>query len=148
MHTFYLSPEQWGEVMKLSGQEAHHLGRVLRLHPGDEIFVLNGQGREARCRITQVDRQAATLHILEENGIHVLLEASYWLSGGVKKHDEDGYWKNPLNLRLMDFGSGRPNAASFLFLPAVRKRGYPPSWPELSNAAILGCLNCVLCLEE
>lgn len=66
MHTFYLSPEQWGEVMKLSGQEAHHLGRVLRLHPGDEIFVLNGQGREARCRITQVDRQAATLHILEE----------------------------------------------------------------------------------
>lgn len=66
MHTFYISPEQWGKQLELTGQEVHHLGRVLRLHPGDEVLVLDGEGREALCRIAAVGRQSATLNVLEE----------------------------------------------------------------------------------
>ena len=66
MHTFYISPSHWGRQMELVGQEAHHLGRVLRLHPGDEVLVLDGEGREALCRISSVGRQAASLELLEE----------------------------------------------------------------------------------
>ena len=64
MHTFYLPPEQWQEELELSGAEAHHMGRVLRLHPGDEVLVLDGKGHEAQCRILQIGRQSARLRII------------------------------------------------------------------------------------
>ncbi|WP_418764957.1 16S rRNA (uracil(1498)-N(3))-methyltransferase [Mailhella sp.] len=66
MHTFYLPPEMWQEELELSGAEAHHMGRVLRLHPGDEVLVLDGAGREALCRILQITRQSALLRIIKE----------------------------------------------------------------------------------
>lgn len=66
MHTFYLPPGQWSGRLELSGAEAHHMGRVLRLHPGDEVLVLDGEGREALCRISAIGRQSALLNIVEE----------------------------------------------------------------------------------
>lgn len=41
---FYLPPEAWGREVSLEGQEAKHLGQVLRLVPGDEVSLLDGQG--------------------------------------------------------------------------------------------------------
>lgn len=66
MHTFFLSPEAWGDDLVLSGPEAHHLIRVLRLHPGDEVMLLDGAGREALCRIERLTRQAVDLKVVEE----------------------------------------------------------------------------------
>lgn len=66
MHTFYLAPDSWGGKLELSGQEAHHLVRVLRLRTGDEVLVLDGLGREALCRIEQTGKQTAILSILKE----------------------------------------------------------------------------------
>lgn len=45
---FYLPPEAWGYEVALEGQEAKHLGQVLRLGPGDEVGLLDGQGRTGR----------------------------------------------------------------------------------------------------
>lgn len=39
---------------------------VLRLKPGDEVFVFDGLGREYLCRIESLRRDAAALSILEE----------------------------------------------------------------------------------
>ena len=63
MHTFYLPPQEWGDDLRLKGDEAHHLIRVLRLRPGDTVAVLDGMGREALCTIASTDRQTATLAI-------------------------------------------------------------------------------------
>lgn len=46
--------------------EARHLRDVLRLKEGDEVYVFDGRGREFRCRIVDVSRHAAQLHIEEE----------------------------------------------------------------------------------
>ena len=66
MHTFYIPPAQWGRHMELSGQEAHHLGRVLRLRAGEEVLLLDGEGREGLCRIASVGRQSAALELVSE----------------------------------------------------------------------------------
>lgn len=66
MHTFFLPPEAWGEKPVLTGSEAHHLGRVLRLRLGDEVTLLDGQGREALCRIDQITRQTAELTVVND----------------------------------------------------------------------------------
>ncbi|WP_298067615.1 16S rRNA (uracil(1498)-N(3))-methyltransferase [uncultured Mailhella sp.] len=66
MHTFYLSPRQWEPSPKLSGQEAHHLSRVLRLRQGETILLLNGVGRTAVCSISSISRQCVSLTVLKE----------------------------------------------------------------------------------
>lgn len=66
MHSFFLTPEAWTQNPILEGTEAHHLVRVLRLKPGEEVTLLDGQGREAVCRIVKTSRQAAELAILRE----------------------------------------------------------------------------------
>lgn len=41
---------------------------VLRLKPGDEVFVFDGEGSEYLCRIESLRREAAALSIVEEVG--------------------------------------------------------------------------------
>ena len=45
MQTFYLESESWREPWLLTGPEARHLSRVLRLGPGDVVRCIDGQGR-------------------------------------------------------------------------------------------------------
>jgi 16S rRNA (uracil1498-N3)-methyltransferase len=50
----------------LEADEARHLREVLRLKPGDEAFVFNGEGREFRCRVETARRESALLSLLAE----------------------------------------------------------------------------------
>lgn len=66
MHSFFLPPQAWTQNPLLEGSEAHHLLRVLRLKQGEEVTLLDGQGREAVCRIGKMSRQTVELTILSE----------------------------------------------------------------------------------
>lgn len=57
-------PGNWAEVVEIDGPEAHHLSRVLRASPGDEIELFDGQGRSAHARIEVVRKQQVTARIL------------------------------------------------------------------------------------
>lgn len=64
---FYLPPEAWERVVSLEGQEAKHLGQVLRLTPGCQVSLLDGQGRTGRFVVLQVGKKAILLErICEE----------------------------------------------------------------------------------
>lgn len=64
MHAFYLPPENWKEPFTLTGQEAHHLSKVLRMKQGENILLLDGQGREGTFQITEIHRQHVILKLL------------------------------------------------------------------------------------
>ena len=64
---FYLPPEAWGWEVSLAGQEAKHLGQVLRLAPGDEVGLLDGQGRTGRFAVRAVSKKSARLECLSES---------------------------------------------------------------------------------
>lgn len=66
MHAFYLAPESWGQHLILEGPEAHHLLRVLRMKVGEDLILLDGQGREALCRIASSTKHTVDLSILKE----------------------------------------------------------------------------------
>jgi 16S rRNA (uracil1498-N3)-methyltransferase len=53
------------EEIVISGQEARHMQRVLRLRVGDEVDIFDGTGREYRSEIVRQDRLAVTLRIRE-----------------------------------------------------------------------------------
>lgn len=63
---FYLEAEKWQEEPVLYGQEARH-AQVLRLGVGEEILLMDGQGRSAVAKIQQIGRQKIELSIKEEN---------------------------------------------------------------------------------
>ena len=64
---FYAPPDSISrEVALLSREESHHLTRVLRLKPGDEVFVFDGCGREYRCEFLKVEQARAKLLVVDQ----------------------------------------------------------------------------------
>ena len=59
---FFAPPEAFNkQTVTLIDDEARHLREVLRLEPGDEVFVFNGAGKEFRCTIENARRNQALL---------------------------------------------------------------------------------------
>jgi len=94
MHSFYLAPEDWpchqGGHAVLQGEEAHHLVKVLRLGSGEEVTLLDGKGRQARCRVACVTKKSAELELLDERR-HPLPESRVILAAGWGKAARRGW---------------------------------------------------------
>lgn len=65
MHRFYAPQLSASETIDLSGGEATHLARVLRLSSGDRVSLFDGQGREALAELVEVRRKTARLRVVE-----------------------------------------------------------------------------------
>lgn len=64
MHRFYLPPEECqGATLTLTGREAHHGLRVLRLRKGEQVTVLNGAGRVFNCDVSELGRESIGLTV-------------------------------------------------------------------------------------
>ena len=58
MHRFFIESESLsGQQIEIIGEDAQHIGRVLRLRPGESILVCDGRGREAKANITSLEKQ-------------------------------------------------------------------------------------------
>ena len=51
---------------ELTGDNAHHAERVLRMRSGEELLVSDGAGSWARCRITSVSKKSVQLEVVEK----------------------------------------------------------------------------------
>lgn len=63
---FYAAPETFEHDrtrVRLGADEARHMRGVLRLEPGDEVYIFDGAGREFRCVIEALRRDDAMLAI-------------------------------------------------------------------------------------
>ncbi|MSU58650.1 MAG: 16S rRNA (uracil(1498)-N(3))-methyltransferase [Pedosphaera sp.] len=66
MHRFHLPPEQCrGATLALTGSEAHHAARVLRVQPSERVTVLDGAGGEFLCEVAGVDKREVQLTVRE-----------------------------------------------------------------------------------
>ena len=54
-----------GKSVTLSAEETRHARDVLRLLPGDEVFVFDGEGCEFRCSVGELNSRSATLNVIE-----------------------------------------------------------------------------------
>lgn len=64
---FYAPPSAFSpnlESVSLAPDEARHLRDVLRLQPGEEVFVFDGAGKEFRCQVELTKRDSADLKVL------------------------------------------------------------------------------------
>jgi 16S rRNA (uracil1498-N3)-methyltransferase len=66
MRRFYLPPHECqSDLLTLTGGEARHAAEVLRLRPGEDAAILDGEGREFFCRVENVERKRIQLKILQ-----------------------------------------------------------------------------------
>jgi len=77
LNTFFLEPGKWHEPFILTGPEAHHLTRVLRVTPGQKIRLMDGQGRTGLFIVRNISKKQV---ILSEG------EISLWPEPGSKVH--------------------------------------------------------------
>src|SRR5208283_2194722 len=67
---FYLPPADCnGATLLLTGREAHHALRVLRVRRGDRVTVLDGAGTEFLCDIQNFDPDEIQLVVAEKKSI-------------------------------------------------------------------------------
>jgi 16S rRNA (uracil1498-N3)-methyltransferase len=64
---FYAPPSAFNaelDSVYLASDEARHLRDVLRLRPGNEVYVFDGAGREFHCRVEESRRDSAQLKVI------------------------------------------------------------------------------------
>ena len=73
MHRFYLPPAQCkGRDLVLTGDEAHHALRVLRLRRQEQVTVLDGAGAELLCEVGDCSRDQIRLSVRQRNLVAAL----------------------------------------------------------------------------
>ena len=70
MHRFYLPPQEVIDgKLTLDARESHHAATVLRIHKGEHVAVLDGNGTEYMCEAVVVNKRATTLMVRQQNAI-------------------------------------------------------------------------------
>ncbi len=60
---FVDTPLKEKQLLNLAGEEYHHLVRVLRARPGDQIELVNGRNQLAYSKVVEISKQSAELTI-------------------------------------------------------------------------------------
>lgn len=67
MQHFFVPPAQVEErQIRVCGADVNHMKNVLRMRPGEEVTVSDGNNRQYRCQIREYQEGEALLEILEE----------------------------------------------------------------------------------
>jgi 16S rRNA (uracil1498-N3)-methyltransferase len=67
MQRYFVDPAQFGDrEVTIAGEDARHIGRVMRSKPGDKLIVSDGISREVLAEITIIEPQQVTAAIIEE----------------------------------------------------------------------------------
>lgn len=90
MYQFFVEPSQiQGTRVIITGNDVNHIKNVLRMQPGEEIAVSNGEdGKEYRCGIEKLyeDEIVCSLRFIKEDGVE--LPSKIYLFQGLPKADK------------------------------------------------------------
>lgn len=89
MHHFFVKPEQIENgLVAITGPDVNHGKNVLRMKPGEELFISDGTGRDYRCQIRSLDPEQILADILEQEPEGRELPSAITLYQGLPKSDK------------------------------------------------------------
>ena len=65
MHRFFI-PQLYNEEMYLEGVDARHIGKVLRMQPGDKLQIVSDDGVSALAQVKSIDGERVYVRCLEK----------------------------------------------------------------------------------
>jgi 16S rRNA (uracil1498-N3)-methyltransferase len=87
----FFIPGELTDKLTITGPDARHIGRVLRLGPGAEIIVVDGAGSAARAEITAVEATAVHAAVCERLAAEHEPPVAVTLAQGLPKGDKFEY---------------------------------------------------------
>ena len=89
MRRFFVRPEDVGErELRLRGDEAAHLARVLRLGPGAKVVVFDGCGQEYVAGVERIETEDVVCRILRDAALQPSPAVSIALGQGLPKAEK------------------------------------------------------------
>ena len=91
MQRFFAEPEGIdleNQVIRLTGSDVNHIRNVLRMRPGEELWVSDGESREYHCVIREENREEILLDILYAQEPDYELPSEIWLYQCLPKSDK------------------------------------------------------------
>ncbi len=65
-HRFYIKEKpQESTYIFLEGEEHHHLSKVARIRPGEQVWLFEENGKQYRARVEAIEQKKTRLIILE-----------------------------------------------------------------------------------
>ncbi len=74
MYRFFVEKEQIGDkTIRIIGTDVNHIKNVLRMKPGEEILISDGEKKEYHCEITALDSDyvEAGIMFVKEEGLEL-----------------------------------------------------------------------------
>ncbi|MCZ8518702.1 MULTISPECIES: 16S rRNA (uracil(1498)-N(3))-methyltransferase [Paenibacillus] len=89
MQRYFIEPAQWaGTTVTITGDDAHHLIKVMRARPGDECIVSDGVSREALVRLHTLEGGLVTAEVAEELPMESEPRVEVWVAQSLPKGDK------------------------------------------------------------
>lgn len=89
MYRFFIKPEQiLEESAYITGSDVNHIKNVLRMKPGEQILVSDGESRDYLCEITELTDTQIKARIVDIEGENRELGARLYLFQGLPKGDK------------------------------------------------------------
>ena len=89
MQRYFVRAEQFtGSTVVITGEDAHHAVRVMRMRTGDRFICSNGADREALVEIVSADPHAVTARVIEERSMTAEPGVNVWIAQSLPKSDK------------------------------------------------------------
>ena len=89
MPRFFVGTDQISDKdIVITGTDVNHIRNVLRMTPGEEVTVSDGQGMDYFCRIAELTKEEVRLDIVDSWHSFVELPAKIYLLQGLPKADK------------------------------------------------------------
>ena len=89
MPRFFVGADQISDKdIVITGTDVNHIRNVLRMTPGEEVTVSDGQGMDYFCRIAELTKEEVRLDIVDSWHSFVELPAKIYLFQGLPKADK------------------------------------------------------------
>ena len=89
MQHFFVAPSQVkDDLIYVEGSDVNHMKNVLRMHPGEEVTISDGNNCQYLCEIKGYEGDEAILHILEKLNTDTELASKIYLFQGLPKQDK------------------------------------------------------------
>ena len=89
MHHFFVTPSQVEEpYIYVEGQDVNHMKNVLRMKPGEQAGISDGNNLKYVCEVVSYEEGRATLRILEKMEADTELSNELYLFQGLPKSDK------------------------------------------------------------
>ena len=86
MPRFFVGTDQISDKnIVITGTDVNHIRNVLRMAPGEEVTVSDGQGMDYFCKIAELTKEEVRLDIIDSWHSFVELPAKIYLFQGLPK---------------------------------------------------------------